>query len=207
MPDARARHRLAILISGRGTNMEAIADAAQAPGYPAEIVLVLSNRAGAEGLARAAARGIPAETLPHRDFPTRAAFDEALHARLMAHRVEAIALAGFMRILTAPFIRNWEGRIVNIHPSLLPKYPGLDTHARALAAADSEAGATVHLVTPDLDSGPILAQARVPILPSDTPETLAARVQAAEHALYPEALAAFLRTLTPPPEPRASATG
>jgi phosphoribosylglycinamide formyltransferase-1 len=194
MPDGKAR--LAILISGAGTNMEAIARAGQAPDYPAQVVLVLSNRANAEGLARAAALGLPTETLPHRDFPTREAFDEALHERLTAHGVEAIALAGFMRILSPGFLRHWNGRIVNIHPSLLPKYPGLDTHARALAAGDTQAGATVHLVTQDLDSGPILAQATVPILASDTPETLAARVRAAEHRLYPDALRAFLATLT-----------
>ncbi|MFQ3666903.1 MAG: phosphoribosylglycinamide formyltransferase [Sphingomonadaceae bacterium] len=187
-----ARVRLAVLISGRGSNMLALADAAQAPDWPAEIVLVVSNVADAPGLATAAARGIPTATVAHRAYPSRAAFEEALDLVLRAHRVEAIALAGFMRVLTPGFVARWEGRMVNIHPSLLPKYPGLDTHARALAAGDTEAGATVHLVTADLDSGPVLAQARVPILPSDTPDTLARRVLAAEHQLYPEAIAEWL---------------
>lgn len=187
------RVRLAILISGRGSNMEAIARAAQASDYPAEVVLVVSNRAEAAGLARAAALGVPTAVVPHREFPSREAFEEALHALLAAHRVEAVALAGFMRVLTEGFVRRWEGRMVNIHPSLLPLYPGLDTHARALAAGDREAGATVHLVTPVLDSGPVLAQARVPVLPGDTPETLAARVLEAELALYPRAIADWLR--------------
>lgn len=186
------RVRLAVLISGRGANMEAIARAAKRPAYPAEVVLVAANRADAPGLARAAALGLETAVVPHRDFPTREAFEAALHARLEAHGVEAVALAGFMRVLTPAFVRRWEGRMVNIHPSLLPRYPGLDTHARALAAGDREAGATVHLVTSELDSGPILAQARVPVLPGDTAETLAARVLEAECALYPAAIADWL---------------
>ena len=189
------KRRLAVLISGRGSNMEALARAAQAPDYPAEIVLVASSKAAAAGLEAAAALGLPTATVPARDHPTRDSFDAALTAALEAHGAEAIALAGFMRILTPGFIRRWEGRIVNIHPSLLPKYPGLDTHARALASGDAEAGCTVHIVTDALDDGPTLAQARVPILPDDTPETLAARVLAAEHRLYPQALASFLATL------------
>ncbi len=193
MAEAGHRTRLAVLISGRGSNMEAIARAAEAPDYPARVVLVVSNRADAPGLARAAALGIPAEVVPHRAFAGREAFEAALDARLRAHDVEAVALAGFMRVLTPGFVGRWEGRMVNIHPSLLPLYPGLDTHARALAAGDREAGATVHLVTPELDSGPILAQARVPVLAGDTAETLAGRVLDAELALYPQAIADWLR--------------
>jgi formyltetrahydrofolate-dependent phosphoribosylglycinamide formyltransferase len=189
------KRRLAVLISGRGSNMEALARAAQAPDYPAEIVLVASSKAGAAGLETAAALGLPTAIVPARDHPSRDSFDAALTAALEAHGTEAIALAGFMRILTPGFIRCWQGRIVNIHPSLLPKYPGLDTHARALAAGDTEAGCTVHIVTETLDDGPALAQARVPVLAHDTPETLAARVLAREHSLYPQALADFLRTL------------
>jgi formyltetrahydrofolate-dependent phosphoribosylglycinamide formyltransferase len=189
------KRKLAVLISGRGSNMEALAKAAQAPDYPAEIVLVLSSKANAAGLETAAALGLPAVTIPSRDHPTRESFDAALTLALEAHGAEAIALAGFMRILTPGFIRRWQGRIVNIHPSLLPKYPGLDTHARALEAGDAEAGCTVHIVTEALDDGPTLAQARVPIRPGDTPESLAARVLDAEHRLYPKALAAFLGTL------------
>lgn len=184
-----------MLISGRGSNMEALAKAAAHPGYPAEIVLVASSKAGAAGLETAAALGIPTITIPSRDHPSRESFDAALTAALEDHGTEAVALAGFMRILTPGFIRRWQGRIVNIHPSLLPKYPGLDTHARALAAGDTEAGCTVHIVTETLDDGPTLAQARVPVLSGDTPETLAARVLEAEHRLYPEALAAFLAAL------------
>jgi formyltetrahydrofolate-dependent phosphoribosylglycinamide formyltransferase len=190
---AEGRSRLAILISGRGSNMEAIVTAARNPAYPAEVVLVVSNRGSAQGLQRAAELGIPTLVLPHRDYPTREAFDAALDEQLAAHVIEFVVLAGFMRVLTPAFVRRWKGRILNIHPSLLPRYPGLDTHARALAAGDTEAGCTVHEVTEDLDSGPILAQARVPIRPGETPETLAARVLAEENRLYPRAIADFIR--------------
>jgi formyltetrahydrofolate-dependent phosphoribosylglycinamide formyltransferase len=189
------KRRLAVLISGRGSNMEALARAAQAPDYPGDIVLVAASKAGAAGLETAAALGLATAAIPSRDHPTRESFDDALTAALEAHGTEAIALAGFMRILTPGFIRRWQGRIVNIHPSLLPKYPGLDTHARALEAGDAEAGCTVHIVTEILDDGPILAQARVPVRPGDTAETLAARVLEQEHRLYPDALADFLRSL------------
>lgn len=192
------RLRLAILISGRGSNMERLLVAARAPDYPAEPVLVLSNRADAGGLQVARAMGVEADVVANRDYPTRAAFDAALSARLTAAQVDVVALAGFMRILTPPFVRTWAGRVVNIHPSLLPRYPGLDTHARALAARDREAGCTVHVVTEALDDGPHLAQARVPVLADDTPETLAARVLAAEHAVYAPALAAHCRALAGP---------
>ncbi len=173
--------------------MEAIATAARDPAYPAEVALVVSSRASAPGLARAAARGLPTLVLAPRDFPTRETFDAALDQALAAHRIDYVALAGFMRVLTAPFVRRWKGRIVNIHPSLLPRHPGLDTHARALAAGDAETGCTVHEVTEELDSGPILAQARVPIRPGETPEALAARVLAEENRIYPAAIADFIR--------------
>ncbi len=189
------RPRLAILISGTGSNMAALAEAAARPDYPASLALVVSNRPEAEGLATAAAMGLDVLALPHRSYPTRDAFDAALSAALKAHAIDVVALAGFMRILTPAFLDEWHGRIVNIHPSLLPKYPGLDTHARAIAAGDTEAGCTVHIVTEDLDSGPILARARVPVLADDTPDRLAARVLAEEHRLYPYALADLVRTL------------
>jgi len=189
------KHKLAVLISGRGSNMEALARAAQAPDYPAEIILVAASKANAAGLETAAAMGLPTLAIPARDHATRDSFDAALTSALEARGTQAIALAGFMRILTPGFIRRWQGRIVNIHPSLLPKYPGLDTHARALAAGDAHGGCTVHIVTETLDDGPILAQAQVPILPGDTADMLAQRVLEQEHQLYPRALATFLATL------------
>ncbi|WP_448581608.1 phosphoribosylglycinamide formyltransferase [Thermaurantiacus sp.] len=191
MPDLKGRVRLAILISGRGSNMDSIIRAAQAPGYPAQVVVVISSRADAPGLARAGE--VPSVVVARDRFASRKAFEAELGRVLAAHRAEAVALAGFMRVLSPAFVRQWEGRMVNIHPSLLPRYPGLDTHARALAAGDREAGATVHLVTAEVDCGPILAQARVPVLAGDTPETLAARVLEAELALYPCAIAEWLR--------------
>jgi len=187
--------RLAILISGRGSNMVALASAARAPDYPAEVALVLSNKADAQGLETAAAMGIETLALPHKSYASREAFDTALSDALRARRIDVIALAGFMRILTPDFIRAWEGRIINIHPSLLPKYPGLDTHARAIAAGDSEAGCTVHVVTERLDDGPMLAQAHVPILADDSEATLAARVLVEEHRIYPAALAKHIEAL------------
>lgn len=191
----RNRVRLGILISGRGSNMEALLAAAADPEFPAEPVVVISNRPDAPGLATAAAAGVAAVALDHRAFADRTAFEQALDSELGKAGVELIALAGFMRVLTPGFVARWAGRILNIHPSLLPLYPGLDTHARALAAGDREAGCTVHIVTADLDSGPVLGQARVPVLPGDTPATLAARVLAEEHRLYPEALARHARAL------------
>ena len=184
--------RLAVLISGRGSNMEAIVRAAQAQDYPATVALVLANRDAAVGLDFARAQDIEALALPHKAYPSREAFDAALDAALRARSITAIALAGFMRILTPGFIRQWEGRIVNIHPSLLPKYPGLHTHQRAIDADDAEAGCTVHIVTEILDDGPILAQASVPVLSTDTPDTLAARILVEEHRIYPAALAEHL---------------
>jgi len=183
------KKRVAILISGRGSNMAALIDAAKDPAYPAEIVLVLSNIADAGGLERAREAGIATEVVEHRPFgKDRAAFDRAMHAVLERHRIEIVCLAGFLRLLTPWFVERWSGRLINIHPSLLPAFKGLDTHARALAAGATQHGATVHFVVPELDSGPIIAQESVPVLPGDTEETLAARVLAVEHRIYPLAL-------------------
>ncbi len=190
MPD---RRRTAILISGRGSNMVALAEAAAAPDYPAEIVLVLSNEPGAAGLEVAAARGIPTVAIDHRPFGRdRAAHEAAVDKALRAHGAELVCLAGYLRLLSPFLVSLWSGRMLNIHPSLLPAYKGLHTHERVLAAGETRHGCSVHLVTEDLDSGPILAQAEVPVLPGDTPERLSARVLAAEHRLYPEALRAFV---------------
>lgn len=178
--------------------MASLIEAARDPAYPARIALVLSNRPEAPGLATAAAAGIPTAVVRHRDFPDRQAFDARIDGVLEEHGIELVCLAGFMRILTTGFVERWRGRMLNVHPSLLPKYKGLDTHARALAAGDAEHGCTVHFVVPELDSGPIVAQARVPILPGDDPGTLSDRVLAAEHALYPKALAEVARNLRPP---------
>lgn len=188
------RIRLAIFISGRGSNMDALLKATEDPGYPAEPVLVLSNRPDAAGLQVAAAAGVPTACIDHRPFgQDREAFERAIQAALEGHDVAFIALAGFMRVLTPWFVSRWAGRMVNIHPSLLPKHKGLNTHARAIAAGDREAGCTVHWVSDGVDEGAIIAQARVPIRPSDTPETLAARILPEEHRLYPLALAKAIR--------------
>lgn len=191
------RLKLAILISGRGSNMEALVRAAKSPDYPAEPVLILSNRPDAAGLAFAEAAGIRALAIDHKIYgKDREAFERDLDAALRAAGVEIIALAGFMRVLTNWFVSRWEGRMINIHPSLLPKYKGLDTHQRAIDAGDSEAGCTVHWVSAGVDEGEIIAQARVPILPGDTADTLAARTLPAEHKLYPEALKIACKTIT-----------
>ncbi|HRO13847.1 MAG TPA: phosphoribosylglycinamide formyltransferase [Paracoccus sp. (in: a-proteobacteria)] len=183
--------RVAILISGGGSNMMALVDSMTGD-HPARPVLVASNDPAAAGLARAGARGIATAAVDHRPFRgDRAAFESALLEPLLAAQPDILCLAGFMRILTPGFVERFEGRILNIHPSLLPKYPGLHTHARALEAGDRQAGASVHLVTPELDCGPVLGQARVPVMPDDTPETLAARVLTAEHRLYPAVLRRF----------------
>lgn len=181
--------RTAILISGRGSNMMALVDAARAAGYPAEIVCVLSNRADAKGLEFAATNGISTKVIDHKAYATREACDAAIDVYMRSMMVEVIALAGFMRVLSADFIAGWDGRILNIHPSLLPAYKGLHTHERALADGAKVAGCSVHLVTPELDGGPVLLQAEVPVLPDDTPNTLAARVLVQEHKIYPQALA------------------
>jgi phosphoribosylglycinamide formyltransferase-1 len=183
------RKRVAILISGRGSNMAALIEAASDAAYPAEIVLVASNEPAAEGLARAAAAGIPTAVVDHRRFgKDREAFERALQAELIGHGVELVCLAGFMRLLTPWFVGQWQGRLLNIHPALLPAFKGLDTHARALAAGAKEHGATVHFVVPEMDSGPIVAQGAVPVRPGDTAAALAARVLEVEHRIYPQAL-------------------
>lgn len=181
--------RVAILISGRGSNMVALAEAARDPVFPAEIVLVLSNDPEAEGLSRAAALGIPTEAIDHRAHPDRASFDRAIDAALRAAGAELVCLAGFMRILTDSFVQGWAGRMLNIHPSLLPLFKGTRTHAQALAAGVRLHGCTVHFVVPELDAGPIVAQAAVPVHQGDDPDSLAARVIVQERRLYPAALA------------------
>lgn len=185
--------RVAILISGGGSNMIRLVESMTGD-HPARPCLVLSNDPGAGGLTRARDRGIETAAVDHRPFGTdRAAFEAALSAPLRAARPDVICLAGFMRILTADFIAEWQGRMLNIHPSLLPKYRGLRTHARALEAGEREVGCTVHEVIPDLDAGPILGQARVPVLEGDDPATLAARVLTMEHRLYPAVLHRFVQ--------------
>lgn len=188
---------VAVLISGGGSNMAALIEAARAPDCPYRVALALSNRPDARGLERARALGVKAEAIDHRPFgKDRQAHEREIDGRLRAHGVEVVALAGYMRVLTPWLVERWAGRMLNIHPSLLPLHPGLDTHARAIAAGDAEAGCTVHLVTAGVDEGPILAQSRVPILAGDTAEALAARVLEAEHSLYPSTLAAFLSRLS-----------
>jgi len=183
-----ARLKVAVLISGRGSNLQALIEACAAPDFPAEIALVISNRADAKGLDLAAKAGIPRAVIPHRDFATREAFEAAIDRALTAARVELVCLAGFMRLLTPEFVARWRDRLVNIHPSLLPSFRGLDTHARALAAGVRFAGCTVHFVRAEMDEGPIIVQAAVPVLPGDDAERLAERVLAAEHRAYPLAL-------------------
>ena len=188
----------AVLISGQGSNMAALIAAAAAPDFPARIDLVLSNRPDAPGLVAAAAAGITTKVVDHREFgKDRSAFDACLQSELEAAGIALVCLAGFMRVLTPGFVERWAGRMINVHPSLLPAFPGLDTHARALAAGCKIHGCTVHFVTVDVDAGPILAQAAVPVLPDDTAEVLAARVLAQEHLIYPAALAHLARGLGP----------
>jgi phosphoribosylglycinamide formyltransferase-1 len=183
------RKRVAVLISGRGSNMDALIRAAAQPDFPAAIVLVLSNKAEAGGLAIAAAAGIATAVIEHRTYgKDRAAFDAAMQAELLAHRVEIVCLAGFMRLLTAGFCEAWQDRMINIHPALLPAFKGLDTHARALEAGVKLHGCTTHFVTPGMDEGPIILQAAVPVLDDDTEASLGARVLAEEHRIYPETL-------------------
>ncbi len=193
------RVKTAVFVSGRGSNMEALIAAAKDPAYPAEIALVFSNNPDAFGLQTAAAAGIETLAIDHRPFgKDREAHEKLVDAALRERGVELIALAGYMRILT-PFLTGaWSGRMLNIHPSLLPKYPGLYTHARALEAGDAEAGCTVHMVTEVLDDGPLLGQARVPILPGDDEDALAARVLVEEHKLYPACLAKAAATWVKP---------
>jgi len=183
------RKRVAVLISGRGSNMAALIEAAKARDYPAEIVLVVSNRPDAAGLARARQAGIATALVDHTPYgEDREAFERALDAQLSAHRIDIVCLAGFMRLLSPWFVGRWNGRLLNIHPALLPQFKGLHTHRRALDAGVERHGATVHFVVPEMDSGPIVMQESVPVIDGDTEETLAARVLALEHRIYPQAL-------------------
>jgi phosphoribosylglycinamide formyltransferase-1 len=181
--------RVAVLISGRGSNMVALIEAAKAIDYPAAIVLVISNNPDAAGLSYAREAGIATAIVDHRPFKeNRAAFEQALNAQLEAQRIDLVCLAGFMRLLTPVFVARWSGRMLNIHPALLPQFKGLDTHRRALDAGVREHGATVHFVVPEMDSGPIVLQASVPVRNGDTEESLAQRVLEVEHRIYPQAL-------------------
>jgi phosphoribosylglycinamide formyltransferase 1 len=188
----RAMKNIVILISGRGSNMEAVVRAARSEGWPARVAAVISNKPDAAGLAFAQAHGIATAVVPSKEFPDRASFDAALQREIDRFAPDLVVLAGFMRILTAPFVAHYEGRMLNIHPSLLPAHPGLDTHRKCLEAGEGEHGATVHFVTAELDHGPMVAQARVPVLPGDTEATLAARVLLEEHKLYPYAVRLFV---------------
>jgi phosphoribosylglycinamide formyltransferase-1 len=191
--------RVAVLISGRGSNMQALAEAAQRPDYPAEIALVISNKEDAVGLEIARGFGVMALAIPSKPFgKDRAAHELAINAELERQKIEIVCLAGYMRLLTPYLVGRWQGRMLNIHPSLLPAYPGLYTHARVLAAGEQAHGCTVHLVTEAMDEGPILARGRVPVLPGDTEEVLAARVLAQEHVIYPAALAELARKIRLP---------
>ncbi|MEJ0024552.1 MAG: phosphoribosylglycinamide formyltransferase [Rhizomicrobium sp.] len=183
-----ARTRVAVLISGRGSNMAALIEAAKAPDYPAEIALVFSNVETAGGLETARAAGIATKVVSHKAFASREDFDAAIDAALVVAKIDLVCEAGFMRIHSEGFVRKWEGRILNIHPSLLPAFKGVKVHEQALAAGVTISGCTVHFIVPELDAGPIIAQAAVPVLPDDTPQTLAARVLGEEHKLYPRAL-------------------
>jgi len=188
----RAMKRIVILISGRGSNMEAILRAASAEKWPAQIVAVISNKSTAAGLATASSAGIAARVVEHVSYPDRAQFDQALSAVIDEYSPDLVILAGFLRILTSAFVAHYHGRMVNIHPSLLPSFPGLNTHQRALEAGVKFHGATVHFVTPELDHGPIIEQAIVPVLDTDTEDTLAARVLEQEHVIYPRAVRDFI---------------
>ncbi|QIG80321.1 phosphoribosylglycinamide formyltransferase [Stakelama tenebrarum] len=190
------RHRVGVLISGRGSNMAALVEASREPQCPYQIVLVASDKPEAPGLAWAAERGVATFAKSPKGIP-KAEYEAAIDAALREAGVEAIALAGYMRLLSDDFVGKWRGRVINIHPSLLPKYKGLDTHARAIAAGDAVAGCSVHLVTEELDGGEVLGQAQVPILPGDTVDALAERVLAEEHKLYPRTLSAWLNRRKP----------
>ena len=188
MNNVQARRPIVILISGRGSNMRALIEAAADPVFPAEIVLVVSNVESAAGLKFAESARIATKVIPHKPFPSRETFDAAIDAALNEAGVEIVCLAGFMRILSDRFVRKWQGRLINIHPSLLPSFKGVHVHEQALQAGVRISGCTVHFVVPELDAGPIIAQAAVPVEQDDTPDTLAARVLVEEHKLYPAAL-------------------
>jgi phosphoribosylglycinamide formyltransferase-1 len=188
----RAMTNIVILISGRGSNMQAIVQAAQAERWPAKVVAVISNRADAEGLQFAQQHGIAQAVIANKDYPNRTEFDAALQAEIDKHQPHLVVLAGFMRILTAPFVEHYAGRMMNIHPSLLPKFPGLHTHRQALEAGESKHGASVHFVTAELDHGPVVCQAEVPVLAGDTEDSLSQRVLEQEHVIYPRAVRWFV---------------
>lgn len=183
-----ARQKLAVLISGRGSNLQSLIDACSEPDFPAEIALVLSNVEGVQGLERARKAKIQTSVISHKDFPDRESFEDAMHERILGVRPDLVCLAGFMRILTDNFIKRWNNRLINIHPSLLPAFRGLHTHERVLEAGARFGGCTIHFVRPAMDDGPIIAQAAVPVRPDDTPDTLAARVLEQEHRIYPLAV-------------------
>jgi phosphoribosylglycinamide formyltransferase 1 len=182
------KYNVGVLISGSGSNLQALIDAGRAPDYPARIAVVISNKSDAYGVTRARNAGIPVQVIDHKNFTTRQAFDDAMHAVLMEHKVEIVCLAGFMRLLSGKFVNRWKGRMLNIHPSLLPRFKGAHAVRDALAAGAKESGCTVHLVTEELDSGPVILKASVPVLADDTQETLHQRIHAQEHKIYPEAL-------------------
>jgi phosphoribosylglycinamide formyltransferase-1 len=188
---SQTKKRVGILISGRGSNMMSLIAATRAPDYPAEIACVLSNRPDAQGLFKASGEGLPTRAIDHKSFGSRAGFESELDAALRAFEVDIVVCAGFMRLMTPQFVERWHDRMLNIHPSLLPAFKGLDTHARALAAGVKLTGCTVHIVRPEVDSGPIIAQAAVPVLDTDTADSLGARVLEVEHLLYPHALSLF----------------
>lgn len=182
------KSKVAVLISGNGSNLQALIDAANAPDYPAEIALVISNKADAFGLERAKKAGVPALLISHKDFSDRESFDRAMHEALVQHQIEMVCLAGFMRLLSPWFVKQWQGRMLNIHPSLLPQFKGAHAVRDALAAGAHESGCTVHLVTEELDSGPIILQEHVPVLAGDSEHSLHRRIHEAEHRTYPAAL-------------------
>ena len=190
---APPRKRVAVLISGRGSNMRALVEAARAPDYPAQIALVVSNRPGAEGIVFARGAGVATAVVDHKIHAGREDFERTMQVLLELHRIDIICLAGFMRLLSPWFVGQWQGRMINIHPALLPAYKGLHTHARALEDGASTHGCSVHFVVPELDAGPVILQASVPVLADDTPQTLGARVLAEEHRIYPQALAMVAR--------------
>lgn len=183
-----AKKNVAVLISGSGTNLQALLDAAKVADFPAKIALVISNKADAYGLIRAENAGIAAQVINHKDYESREAFDDAMQKILEQNKIDIVCLAGFMRLLSAPFVRTWQGRMLNIHPSLLPAFKGAHAVHDALAAGVKETGCTVHLVTEEIDSGPVILQARVPILPNDTEDSLLKRIHTEEHRIYPQAL-------------------
>lgn len=180
--------RLGVMISGSGTNLQALIDACAGPDYPAEIMVVISNRPDAKGLDRARAAGIDAVCVDHTEYESREVFEDAVHTCLSEHRVELVCLAGFMRLLTSAFVNRWRDRMINIHPSLLPSYKGLHTHARALEDGVRFAGCTIHYVRPEMDNGPIIMQAAIPIAPDETEESLIAKTLTYEHRMYPAAV-------------------